>query len=255
VTGSLYVDDAGAGTPVLAVHGLGGSAEFFAALSFHLRPDCRVISVDLPGTGRSGGTPDFSMDSWVADLGALVAERVGEPVIVLGHSLGTMIALHAWRQWPHDIRGLILAGGLPQVRPLIRQRLSERVAALAGAGSLRGWGPRVSPGVFSPTTVRDQPGVVSAFEQRFELQSVESYVRCTRILLDADARGIAPTVTVPTLAVTGADDQYAPPDDVAAFAATIPGATVEVLPACGHLPFLERPREFAGVVLEFVRGC
>ena len=248
----MHVEESGAGLTMLAIHGLGGGAWFFADLAREL-PTIRLLAVDLTGTGRSPGVA--SMAGWLSDLESLVAARSREPVVLLGHSMGTVIALEAWRAWPRRIRALVLADGLPQVRPAIRERLSQRIAALDGAASLAGWGPRVSPGVLSPATARDHPDIVARFEQRFESESVERYVQCTRILLDADARNLAPTVTVPTLAATGADDQYAPPDLVEAFAGTIPGAEFEVLPSCAHLPFLEQPRAFAAVLSSFLRTC
>ena len=252
----MHVEDYGTGTPVLAIHGLGGGAWFFEDLARELGQQCRLLAVDLTGTGRSAGAP--SMEAWIADLGALIAARADEPVVLLGHSMGTIIALEAWRAWPQRIRALVLAGGLPRVRPAIRERLSQRIAALDGAASLSGlagWGPRVSPGIFSPATARDNPAIVERFERRFEAETVDRYVRCTRILLDADASDLASTVTVPTLVVTGADDQYAPPDLVEPFAATIPGATFEVLPSSAHVPFLEQPRAFAAALSAFVRTC
>jgi 3-oxoadipate enol-lactonase len=249
----MYVDESGTGPTVLAIHGLGGGAWFFEDLARELGTQYRLLAVDLTGTGRSPGAP--SMDAWIADVASVIAARTNEPIVLLGHSMGTIIALEAWRAWPQRIRALVLAGGLAQVRPAIRERLSQRIAALHGAASLAGWGPRVSPGVFSPTTAREHPDIVTRFEQRFESESVDRYVQCTRILLDADARNLAATVAVPTLAVTGADDQYAPPDLVEAFAGTIPGAAFEVLPSCAHLPFLEQPRAFAAVLSSFLRTC
>ena len=248
----IHVEDAGTGLPVLAIHGLGGSADFFTDFTRLLQPDYRVLSIDLPGTGRSHTSSEISMDRWVADLEGVVAERSSEPVVVLGHSLGTMIALRAWHAWPQRIRALVLAGGLPQVRPLIRERLSQRRGTLATATNLRGWGIRVVPGVFADSTIREQPEVVTAFADRFDAQSVDSYLKCLNILLDTNVGTIAPTISVPTLVVTGDADQYAPPDDVAAFAQTIPGATFTVMPQCAHLPFLERPREFAETVSSFL---
>jgi pimeloyl-ACP methyl ester carboxylesterase len=258
----MHVEEAGTGPPVLALHGLGGSAHFFEALRQRLQTECSLLAVDLPGTGRSPSSPGFSMESWVRDLGDLLAARAEAdgggtaPVVILGHSMGTIIALKAWQAWPQRVRGLILVGGLPEVRPAIRERLTERLAALEHARDLTGWGARVSPGVFSPVTTRDLPEVVAAFERAFESQTLASYVRCVRILLEASAVDVPPTVTVPTLLVTGADDQYAPPDVVSAFAREIPGAVpVEVLDDCGHLPFLERPDDFAAVVKTFLRTC
>jgi 3-oxoadipate enol-lactonase len=272
----MRVEDRGEGPPVLAIPGLGGGAHFFGGFARRLQADYRVLSVDLPGTGEradgasiSSGTAEgasfsprsvegasFSMDSWVADLGTLVAARVEGPIVLLGHSLGTIVALKAWQAWPERIRGLIFVGGLPEVRPAIRARLSQRLDELTGAPNLLGWGPKVSPANFSPKTMCEQPEMVALFERQFETQRVEAYTRTCRILLDSTASALVPTVTVPSLAITGADDQYAPPDLVSAFVDRLPNhAQVVVVPDCGHLPFLERPEAFASAVKAFLRSC
>jgi 3-oxoadipate enol-lactonase len=234
---------------VLAIHGLGGGAYFFRGLADRLQPDHRIVAVDLPTT------PDVSMKTWVDELGTLAA-GIQVPVVLLGHSMGTILALEAWAAWPERIRGLIFVGGVPQVSPRIRERLDERVRALDGAPNLVGWGRKVSPGVFSPATFRDRPEVVSAFERLFETQPVDGYVRACRILLGANAEAIVRTVTVPSVGLTGEHDQYAPPDAVAAFLARIPGnPRLEIIPDCGHLPFLEQPEAFAAAVNSFLRTC
>jgi 3-oxoadipate enol-lactonase len=247
----VHIEESGAGPVVLAVHGLGGGAYFFRGLAERLQPDYRIVSVDLPVDGEH-----VSLQSWVDDLGTLVAERALGPVVFLGHSMGTIIALHAWAAWPDRICGMIFAGGVPRANPFIRERLTERVRALEGAADLAGWGRKVSSGVFSPSTFLDRPEVVGAFERLFELQQISSYKRACGILLDANADAIVESVTVPCLAITGADDQYAPPEAVAAFARRIPSSPrVEVIRECGHLPFLEQPDAFATAVKGFLRTC
>jgi 3-oxoadipate enol-lactonase len=114
----------------------------------------------------------------------------------------------------------------------------------------------VSPGVFSPSTFVERPEVIGAFERLFERQSVDAYIRCCRILLAADANDVVEAVTAPCLAVAGADDQYAPPEAMAAFTSRMPSAPqLEVIERCGHLPFLEQPDAFAAAVRSFLRTC
>lgn len=251
----MHVEEAGAGPSVLALHGLGGGAWFFSGLARRLQTSSRILSVDLPGTGRSAADGPPSIAMWVDRLGRLLDQRRAAPVVLIGHSMGTIVALHAYAAWPDRIRGMVFAGGLPRVRPPIRERLTARLDALHGARDLAGWGPIVSPGIFSPATVAAQPELVALFERLFEAGSLDAYVASARVLLDADATPLVGSVRVPCLAVTGADDQYAPPETVAAFVHGLPhGAPLEVIEGCGHLPFLEQPREFAGVIDAFLRG-
>jgi pimeloyl-ACP methyl ester carboxylesterase len=249
---AIHIDEAGGGRPVLALHGLGGGAYFFRGLSTHMGERHRVLAVDLPGTGLSAVTAPYSMASWVEDLGELVRHHIGEPVTIAGHSMGTIIALEATRTWPEWIRGLVFIGGLPEVRPEVRMRLLARAEALA-ASSLAGWGAKVSPGIFSPATFTARPEVIGLFERLFETQDVAAYLRCLHILLAGAAGSAVPGVRVPTLAITGRDDQYAPPDAVHAFmqAMTAPHR-VEVVPDAGHMLFFEQPATLAALVGGFL---
>jgi 3-oxoadipate enol-lactonase len=233
---------------VLAIHGLGGGSYFFDELAVRLAPDIQTIAVDLPVEPSR-----CSLESWTQDLRRL-AEGVPEPVILFGHSMGTILALEAWASWPERIRSMIFVGGVPTVLPHIRERLSERVALLSDASDLKGWGRRVAAGVFSPSTFLDRPDIVRMFEERFERQTVVDYVRCCNVLLGGNAEAIVPTVNVPCLAITGADDSYAPPDAVRSFVARMATpARLEVIQECGHLPFLEQPDRCAAVVKAFLK--
>ena len=94
---SIYFDDTGTGVPVVAIHGLGGGAYFFRGLGRAAAGRVRLVAIDLPGTGRStSGPAAFSAESWIRDLGEFIEQVVGEPAVILGHSLGTILALKGW---------------------------------------------------------------------------------------------------------------------------------------------------------------
>ena len=97
---SIYVEEIGSGPPVLALHGIGGGTYFFHGFAKRLAPRYRVFSIDLPGTGNSSTDKPVTLESTVADIGDLVADKIGEPVTILGHSFGTILALKAWETWP-----------------------------------------------------------------------------------------------------------------------------------------------------------
>jgi 3-oxoadipate enol-lactonase len=259
----IFFEDTGAGRPVLALHGVGGGAYFFRGLADRLALQFRIVAIDLPGTGRSvprDSSPaldaaSLSMDGWVSDLGAFVDLQIGAPVIIVGHSLGTIVSLKCWEAWPASIAGLVFVGGLPEARPMIRERLTARLITVAEQG-VRELGPTVSPGNFSSASIRSRPEVVGLFERTFEQQVPAAYSRSIEILLQSSATAIVPTVTVPVCSISGADDQYAPPDAVRAFLAELPSPPrrVVVLPDVGHLPFFEAPEAFAKEVGECLSG-
>jgi pimeloyl-ACP methyl ester carboxylesterase len=135
---------------------------------------------------------------------------------------------------------------------VVRARLVDRAEAMSGAG-IAGWGPKVSPGIFSPATFAARPETIGLFEELFDTQDVGAYLRSLEILIRASAASSVPRVAVPCLAITGEDDQYAPPEAVRAFMAGIKAPhDVEVLPGAGHMPFFEPPSAFAALVGGFL---
>jgi len=253
---AIHLEDAGVGIPILAVHGLGGGAWFFTGLARRLVDKYRVVSLDLPGTGRSQAPPGrISIEAWVADIEDIVLHRIGEPVVLLGHSMGTIIGLHAADAWPGSLRASVFVGGLPEPRPEIQERLRQRVEQVTRFG-IAGTGAAVAAANFAKATLERQPELVALFERLFDAQDPDTYVRCCRILISASAAGSPARVRVPCLSISGTEDQYAPPDLVTAFVNDLPDGEQEILPDCGHFPFLERPVAFTTRLRTFLeRVC
>ncbi len=257
---SLYVEEYGSGPPVLCLHGIGGGAWFFSGFAKRLAETHRVICIDLPGTGnsvpsspRAGLVEAFTLESMARDVGDFVREVVREPVVLLGHSFGTILALKAWETWePGSIRAMLFACGLPKARPNIHERLAARAADIAANG-IAGWGPKVSPGVFSKKSLAEKPETIAMFDRLFEELAPDTYTRIIEVLLAADMRRVVSSVTVPCAAIVGSDDSYAPPEAAREFAASVPfGCPVTVLEGCAHMPFLEDPEGFAAAARTFL---
>jgi pimeloyl-ACP methyl ester carboxylesterase len=261
----LHVEDTGArngaddsGSPVLALHGIGGGAYFFSGAAKRLSATHRVYAVDLPGTGHSvsatgSSAPSFTLDSWIADIGDLVRDEIGEPVILLGHSLGTILSLKAWETWPELIRAFVFTCGLPKARPNIHERLSARAIEIAKDG-VANWGPKVSPGVFAKTTLAEQPEITGLFERLFEEQRGPEYVREIEVLLAADLNPVVSSVTIPCHAIAGRHDSYAPPEAVQEFISRLSvKCDIEILEKSAHMPFLEEPAAYAAAVKRFLQ--
>jgi pimeloyl-ACP methyl ester carboxylesterase len=136
----IYFEETGAGRPILALHGVGGGAHFFRGVADRLRAPFRVVAIDLPGTGRSvprGADPTataraLSLDAWMTDLGALVRDHLQEPVVIVGHSLGTILALEAWRRFSGSILALVFVEGGHVLLELLFDLLDARRAGDEG---------------------------------------------------------------------------------------------------------------------------
>ena len=230
---------------------------------------CRTIAFDMPGSGVSppiGVTP-FSIDA-VADLVVLLARSEqgqspngergsGRAVHLLGHSMGTILALEAIRRAPDLAAGLIVVGGLPEPLDGPRTRIRGRAEAVRQRGpiGLAGLGADVVAANFSARSIDEHPELTACFAKLFDRQDPIAYAETAEALAAWTARDLPPLDGVPCLVITGEEDRYAPPDAIHAFARTLPPSTrIEVMRDCGHLPFLEQPAAFAALVSSFLSG-
>ncbi|NDJ76391.1 MAG: alpha/beta hydrolase [Chloroflexi bacterium] len=104
-----YLDTGGPGPALVLLHGLNESLTSYRAAVDLLAGMMRVLAPDLRGHGRSSWVPDqYRVQDYAADIIAFLAEVVGEPVVLAGHSLGGLMAAYiASRPGPAP-RGLVL---------------------------------------------------------------------------------------------------------------------------------------------------
>lgn len=248
----VYLEETGEGPCVVCLHGLGGGAHFFAALGAALHDRYRTIALDFPGAGFSPALTHFSFDA-LADIVVDLVRANGAPALcVIGHSMGTIVALEAFRRSATLAHGFIAVGGLADPLPGARSRIAARAQEIRRAG-LGGLGAAVAAANLSRRTLDDRPELAALLARLFELQSPDGYVATADALATWEAREPPSFDRVTCLAVTGEDDLYAPPDAVRAFARTLPSGTeVEVVAGAAHLPFFEQPAAFAAIVRRFL---
>jgi pimeloyl-ACP methyl ester carboxylesterase len=140
-----YADYGGpAGRPVVVcVHGLGGSGRRWAAIAPTLALHYRVLALDLGGFGRSKGNGlPATLPANQALLHRFLVEVVGEPAVLVGHSMGGTIAAMLASEHPELVSGLVLINpAVPWVRDEIDRRLAATRATLTQAFRTGRWEP------------------------------------------------------------------------------------------------------------------
>jgi pimeloyl-ACP methyl ester carboxylesterase len=117
-TGAASYTDEGEGTPIVAVHGLPGSARDFRWLAPELSPHARFVRVDLPGFGQTpvSTEPDPSPLGRARFVASVVRALELDRPLLLGHSMGAVVGSAAAEQEPDLFRALALISS-PGVRP------------------------------------------------------------------------------------------------------------------------------------------
>ncbi len=263
----------GDGPVIICVHGLAGSAVNWSALAPLLTSRCRVLAVDLAGHGltRSGrrGTDVHANQKLLHRFIDLVSAT---PVILMGNSMGGMIALLEASAAGGRAAGVIL---LDPALPFTPARPDPLVAALFATGGLPGLGPALLRGVhrLPPEAIvasvlslcchdpsRVSPGVVAqhvAVARRrwgFAEAGRDIGIATRSVIATAGfgghayRQGIA-ALRCPVLLLHGEHDRLVPVSAARAAARAHPSWSVVVLPDVGHIPQLEAPRECAAVIL------
>ena len=128
--GKLRCVEAGQGPLVLFLHGVGLRAEAWAAQLDHFARSYRAIAPDMPGHGESAplGTAPI-----LQDYTDLVAASLNEPAVVIGHSMGAMIAVDLAARFPQKVAGVVALNAIFHRSEAARTAVQARVDSLDGA--------------------------------------------------------------------------------------------------------------------------
>lgn len=265
-----YLDFGGTGRPLLMVHGLGGSALNWMAVGPEIANSYHAFALDLAGFGQ---TPLFRRSAAVGANAELVhsfiENVIGEPVVIMGHSMGGHISILEAADNPSSVNAMILVG--PAVIPGVHVRRPEpallgTIAALSIPGlaeilldrRARELGPE---GLVMRTLAlvcadpsRVPPEVVEANIQltrerdKLGRQNARAFLQASRSLglRMADPRfwSRVARVQAPTLLIHGSLDRLIPLAAAKELARQRPDWTLEVLEGVGHVPMMETPEAF-----------
>jgi 3-oxoadipate enol-lactonase len=178
--------------------------------------DYEVVAPRLYGRGAR-------FDDWAAAL----LDEVEGPVTTVGASMGGYVALAMARQAPERVRGLLLAGS--RAGPDTPERRAYREDLIA---TVRGHG--------IPTDMETTA-------------TAEEVIAATQALRDRpDATDVIRSFRGPFVVAVGDRDELLSVDEAREIAALTPDGRLEVFPGAGHLPSIEQPEEFNGVLLAFL---
>jgi pimeloyl-ACP methyl ester carboxylesterase len=201
-----------------------------------------VLAPDMPGHGRSAGAPLKSiaeMADWTAAL--IVAAGAGKARLV-GHSMGSLIALETAARHPEKVTALTLIATSAKMAvgpDLLKAAESNDhdavdMVSIWGLGFTAGLGGSLAPGLWmhggaQRLLEQSKPGVLHA-----DLAACNAYEGA----LEAAAK-----VKVPATVIVGERDMMTPAKAGKALAAALPGSRTVVLAGAGHMMMAERPDE------------
>jgi len=245
-----------ANPPIVLILGLSHRLPHWGRLPGLLAEKLFVVTFDCRGMGASERRDEpYTAADEVSDILA-VMDAVGlERAAVYGRSRGGMLAQELTLSQPERVTALMLSGtshrgpgsvgstdavnrAMNFTPEMTREQIFETQNA---AMSSPGWKTR-DPEAFAFALATDLEAPPRRFAVVRQQEAVSAWTSLGRL----------DTISCPTLVICGADDGMVPPENSRQIAAAIPGASLELIPQCGHLPMLEKPDEVAGLVLGFL---
>jgi 3-oxoadipate enol-lactonase len=249
--GLMTLDVEGVGAPVFFVHGLGGSSNTFQPLMGPLGR-YRLIRPDLAGSARSKLSHEkLSVALLVKHLVEAISALGATPLHLVGHSLGTHLCQHIAAQIPAKILSMTLFAPIYEPGDAARVRLRER-AVLARDQGMSVIADAMIGAALSSDTKANNPVAVAFVRESHMRQTAEGFAQSCEALAETHAADVS-QIKCPALIVTGDEDGVAPPSAALLLAEKIPGAKSKILDRCGHWTPIERPKECAILLSDFLR--
>jgi 3-oxoadipate enol-lactonase len=251
----LHYVQAGQGVPLLMVHGYPLDHTLWQPQLDGLSDIAQVVAPDLRGFGQSAAPEGvYTMDVQADDLAALLDVLKVEQGMVCGLSMGGYIALAFWRKYAARVRALILVDTRAGAdAPAARQARLDMVEQVKQHGS-RSAADAMLPRLLAESTRRSRVDLVEFAHAMMLRQSPTGIIGAQLGMAERpDSTPMLSTITVPTLAVFGAEDVITPAEtEGRLLAEVIPNARLVVIPNAGHLSNLEQPEAFNAAVHEFI---
>ena len=255
-----HFTDEGRGDPVVMLHGFSGSTETMAGLAAAMTDRYRVLRIDLVGHGFSEKPDDaerYTIDTAVAQVVDVVAERCDQPAHLIGYSMGARVSLAAALAAPERFLTAVLIGGTagiadPDARAE-RVRLDDHLATEIETNGTEWFADEWMAKPFFVTQRR----LGQAHLQAARAQRVDNSARALANTLRGLGAGAQPSywhllrrLELPVLYIAGEDDAKFTSIGEQIVAAA-PNAMLVLIPGVGHAAQVEAESEVADVIKYF----
>ena len=251
---TMNIVEAGSGSPVLLIHGLGWDHSLWNPTVDRLAAHYHVIAADTRGHGGTDKPPGpYDMAMFARDYAALADALDVTGICVIGLSQGGMVAQNLALLRPDLVSSLVLISTSCKSAPSLRDNMEARIAAMDKMGPEAAAGI-AAESILSPAWRAANPAELTRFIAWRCAMPPEPLTAATRALYDFNLSKDLPRIAVPTLVVAGQEDVLTRPEGMQEIAALIPGAEYRLIPNTGHMIPVEQPKPLDALLSAFLKA-
>lgn len=251
--GVVHYEAYGRGRPVILLHGWINSWGVWQDSMIHLADRCgyKVYALDFWGFGESAkaNTPPFRLNSYVEMVDQFMESLGILRAPVLGHSMGGTVALRLALEHPDRVTRVAVVGS-----PIVGASLNLflKMAGIDWVAHTVWRVPALLRMVIVANTIGDSERVRKMILRDVERTSIESFFRSIGDLHRTDLRQPLHRLKIPSLGIYGKADNIVNPKQAQVLAASVPGATIQIMSRSRHFVMLDEPEVFHQTVTEFL---
>lgn len=233
------------------INSLGSDFRIWDEVVSHFIEQYRVVRFDKRGHGLSDSPPrPYSLHDFSQDLLGLLDHLEIEKTVLVGMSVGGMIALDFTVHFPNRVTALVLCDTAAKIGTAVYW--NERIANIEDKGMAQ-MTELILSRWFAPDFAQRQPTAYQGYTNLLRRTDVNGYLGTCAALGGADLREQVKVIQQPALVLCGAEDLATPPEVVAGLAAGLPNGRFQTILRAGHTPSVEQPEATAALIAQFLK--
>ena len=250
--GKISYRQMGAGPSIVFLHGLAGNSRSWEGQFNHFSNTHHVIAWDTPGYGCSDNMK-ADVNTYTNCLNQLLGTLIQDQFLLVGHSMGGVLAGHFANRYQNQLVGLVLSCthvGNGLVKGLaLPERYQRRVDDLS-AMTTESYGTSRAKAMLAhntPSAVFDKAANIASDTR------INGLTNAIRVILETDNTESLSSLDLPTMVISGAQDPVVPKEKTDQLHRLVSGSQTAIIADAGHAPYLEKNENYNKVISDFIK--
>jgi pimeloyl-ACP methyl ester carboxylesterase len=251
---TIAFSEEGEGKVIVLLHGFTENSRIWSNYSKLLSKKYRVLSIDLPGHGKSSRFDNIHTMELMADAVQGVLKKAGvTKCLMIGHSMGGYVTLAFAEKYPAMLKGFGLFHSHCFADSPEDVKNRNRTISIVEKDKF-GFMAQFIPGLFPPDVHKKFAGEIEKLVQRSSKMEKESVIAALEgMKIRKDQASLLKDTSLPVLFILGLKDAKAPVPRLWEMISLPARSQVLLLKTCGHMGFIEAPEECLGAIQGFAR--